>query len=153
MKKEKPIRLKGFTRMLLENVETGKIDRYAEAENIITNWGFSNCIVQGIHGSLSAAASVIRYGALCTTTSAPATGDTDMAGSITRTSCTGSNVSSKTCQSTWSYATNEATASGIGSIGLYSTSTGSSLIAGAAVTPMTKSTNQTLSITYQLRFT
>jgi hypothetical protein len=66
--------------------------------------------------------------------------------------CAGSNISSKTCQSSWSYAT-DAGNSAIGCIGLYGTATGSNLIAGATVTPMTKTTSQTLSITYQLRFT
>jgi len=150
------ITAKGFYR--LEIREDGKVvARSPWHKNLITNLGYQNYIV----GSLGAIAgsSQIAYAALGTG-GAPVATDTALSGEITdvagmRIALTPSAVSSKTLQLTGSLNSNIITTThAISNIGLFdrSTTSAGTIMAGNTYASSSLATNQTISLTYQIRF-
>jgi len=154
-KTHEAIKVKGIAKLLLRNVKTGKIDGYREVENVITQLGFQQFIVYGIHADLSSAGLKISHGALSSRVAACSSSQTNLIGETTdaREEVTGTLVGDGTCQSVWSYSVSKATdAAGIGNLGLFNSSSEGVLFACASFAVSTKTTDQTLAITYQQRF-
>ena len=144
--KNKPIKVRGIARLLLEDVKTGKL-QYREVENVVTQDGYREFIIKSISDDLSG--QVISHGAIATQTAAINSATDELAGEFeTRKDVTGSDIGVGTLRNTWSYATNEATQSTLGAIGLFNSSNGSTMFAAATFTTSDKTTNQTLAITY-----
>jgi hypothetical protein len=154
------VKIHGFFRLnIVEDSETGPkiVGDSGWCENLITNNGFANGIVDclaGISGS-----SQITYAALGTGT-APGATDTLLNGEVTdaagaRCATTNTNVASKTAQ--FAFTLNSGvytTTHTIQNVGLFQTSTtnAGSIYAGNTYSTSQLQSNQAVNGTYQLRF-
>lgn len=156
MKTKDSVTAKGFFKLQIK--EGGKVVSTSDwMPNQITNLGFQNFIV----GSLGAVASSsqVSYFALGTG-GAPAAADTALSGEITdasslRFGVSPSAVSSKTLQLTGSLASNLITAThNISNVGIFagSTTAAGTLFAGNTYSSSLLNTNQSVNVTYQIRF-
>ena len=143
--------IRGFGRALLTDAKTGKVIADKEFTNVVTDVGIRDFIVKSIHSDLSG--TVIGYSGVGSNTTAPATDDTALGSEFeTRKANVGALVASRTLRNTWSYATNEATQSSVGEVGLFRTDTGAPMFNHATFTQSLKTTNQTLAFTYDVVF-
>ncbi len=152
------IRIKGFLRLASRNVKTGEVVMTPWFENVITAYGFQNYIMNNIGSGLSGGKKLWAF-QLATQTAAPSSSQNTASGELTgadgaRKSASLTTSANGTLQGTASWATNEATQSAIGAVAWYEDTTTGVGTAGSIATFSTsqKTTDQTLSITYQWRF-
>lgn len=150
-KMKQRVRVKGFLRMALHDVRTGKTEMTPWIENAVTADGFQNYIVGPI-GAI-AGSKTIGFLQVATQTTAPSSSQTSASGEFeARKGTTNTFSANGTLQFTASWATNEATASTLGAVAAYNTSSGGTCGSVATFSTSNKTTDQTLSITYQWRF-
>ncbi len=143
--------LRGFGRALLKDAKTGRTLADKEFTNVVTDVGIRDFIVNQIHSDLSGSA--IGFAGIGSNTTVPATDDTGLGSEFeTRKNVVGALVASRTLRNTWSYATNEATQSSVGEVGLFRTNSGAPMFNHATFTQSLKTTNQTLAFTYDVVF-
>jgi len=144
--------IKGFGRLELRNAKTGVLDEWTEWENTVMQTGFDDFLVSGLSADLADGAT-ISHGAIGSTTTAPDSTNTSLSGEFeTRRDLTGTLSSVGTLLNTWSYATNEATQSQVARVGMFDASTNGKMFSEATFTASTKTTDQTLAISYEIRF-
>ncbi len=144
--------IKGWGRVELMNVRTGKLDGFTEWENTVMELGFDDFLVSGLSADLADGAS-ISHGAIGSTTTAPNSTNTVLAGEFeTRQDLTGTLASVGTLSLTWGYGTNEATQSNVARVGLFNAITNGKMFSEATFTSSAKTTDQTLNVTYEVRF-
>ena len=144
--------IKGWGRIELNNVRTGKLDGYAEWENVVTEVGFDDFLVSGLSSDLADGAS-ISHGAIGSSTAGADSTNTSLAGEFeTRKDLTGTLNTVGTLQNVWSYATDEATQSNVARVGLFNASSSGKMFSEAVFSSSAKTTDQTLAITYEVRF-
>ena len=144
--------IKGWGRVELMNVRTGKLDGFTEWENLVMETGFDDFLVSGLSADLADGAA-ISHGAIGSTTTAPDSTNTTLGGEFeTRKDLTGTLLTVGTLQNVFSYATNQATQSNVARVGLFNSSSGGKMFSEATFTSSLKTTDQTLAITYQVRF-
>ena len=155
------VRVAGFYRLKIkehgDNGETKVVGDSGWVKNLVTNLGFQHYIVEtagGIAGS-----SQVSYFALGTGT-APAAADTSLIGELDdaagcRFTMTPSVVSSKTLQMVGTLNSNIVTANRtIQNVGVFAVSTtqAGSILCGNTYATSQLQTNQSVNVTYQLRF-
>lgn len=149
------IHIAGFVRAALVDHKTGKMTMGDWHKNAITQRGFQDYIV-GTTGAV-AGSSQVGYMQLASQTAAPNSTQTSALGEFTasgnRKQTTNACVASQTLQMTASWATNEGNESNVGAVAMYHTNTGGSAASVATFATSAKTTNQTLNITYEYRFT
>jgi hypothetical protein len=146
------IRVRGFGRLQLVNVKTGKIEEDSGwQKNAITESGFDDAIVGAIGGIANS--SQVTHVQMGTQTDAPASTQTTLSGEFgTRKAATMSLVGNGTLRATANFATDENTQSTIGAIGLYGTSSGGSVLNAITVATSAKTTDQEANATVEWRF-
>lgn len=145
------IKIKGFVRFCLKNVKTGKEELSDWIPNAITADGFQNYICGPI-GAV-AGSKTVGFLQVATQTAAPASSQNTASGEFeARKGTTNTFSANGTLQATASWATNEATQSTLGAIAIYNTSSGGTAGSIATFATSNKTTDQTLSATYQWRF-
>lgn len=143
--------IRGFGRMLAFNAKTGEIEGERRFHNVVTGIGIRDFIVLNIHSDQSG--SDIGFAGIGSNTTAPATGDTALGNEFdTRKNVVGALVASRTLRNTWSYATDEATLSSVGEVGLFFTDAAGAMFNHATFTQSNKTTDQTLAFTYDIVF-
>ena len=144
--------IKGWGRVELMNVRTGKLDGFTEWENLVMETGFDDFLVSGLSADLADGAA-ISHGAIGSTTTAPDSTNTSLSGEFeTRKDLTGSLQTVGTLLNTWSYTTAQATQSNVARVGLFNSSSGGKMFSEATFTSSLKTTDQTLAISYEIRF-
>jgi hypothetical protein len=162
------IKVAGFFRLNVVNHNddgtTKVVGDSGWCKNLVTNLGFQHYIVEamgGITGSSQVSSGAAGgYFALGLGTAAPAVTDTSLTSELTdaagcRFTMTPSVVSSKTLQMVGTLASNVITANRtIGNIGIFATSaiTAGSILCANTYTTSQLSNNQSVNVTYQLRF-
>lgn len=157
MSNKSKVAIKGFSRVQI--VEDGKVvgDTGFVGPNQITNEGFLNFLVKLL--GASAGSSQIGYVALGTG-AAPASNATTLPGEIMsstqRKAVTFANVASTTAQFTATFASGDSFLSGasnLSNIGLFAaTNTDATIFAGNTYASSSCATNQSVNVTYQIRF-
>lgn len=149
----------GYFRAQLRNATSGAVEGDSGwIRNIITDSGYTSFLIGPLAGAAgSSQASWIAIGnssaADVTNTSTALPGaSSDYKRLGTAAGATTSIVSTKTWQWAASWATSDLNTT-VGSIGLYNASSGSTLMCGQTFASSTKTTSQTLTATYQVRFT
>lgn len=149
------LNVKGFFRIQIE--ENNKIvGDSGWKENLVTNDGFSNYLVNSIMG----AAGSKQIGAIALGTGGvPATNATLLPGEISggteRKVPTTANNGSKTAQFTATFASSDSfltSAVNLSNMGLYSATNSSDLFAGNTYASSSCNTNQNVNVTYEIRF-
>ncbi len=149
------IKVRGFFRLHI--TEDGRIvGDSGWHPNQVTNLGFDQFLAQTLGGM--AGSKTISHVALGTG-GAPAAADTSLAGEIMsstqRKTVSPSTIASKTVQFTAAFASSAsfltATAN-LSNIGLFNTSSGGTLFAGNTYASSSCATNQSVNISYQIRF-
>jgi len=153
------IKVRGFFRLqIVEDKDGGQrvVGDSGWKRNQITNLGFDQFLAQTLAGM--AGSKTVSHVALGTG-GAPAAGDTSLAGEIMsstqRKTVSPSTIASKTAQFTAAFASSASflTASvNLSNIGLFNTSTAGTLFAGNTYTSSACNTNQSVNVTYQIRF-
>lgn len=149
-----PSKVRGFVRFELIDVRgkhKGRRRMSPWHQNAITADGFQNYIVGPI-GAI-AGSKTVSHLQLATQTTAPSSSQTSASGEFEARKTTANTfVANGTLQVTASFATNEATQSNVGAVALYNTSSGGTVASVATFSTSAKTTDQTLNITYQWRF-
>ncbi len=156
------IKVSGFYRLNIidHDQETGEKKIVGDSgwrKNLVTNLGFQHYIIESMAGL--SGSSIVSYFALGLGT-APAVTDTSLQSELTdaagcRFTMTPSVVSSKTLQMLGTLASNIVTANRtIQNVGIFAVSTTSagSILAGNTYATSQLQTNQSVNVTYQLRF-
>lgn len=153
------IKVRGFFRVQILDGDnnSGKIvGDTGWRENQVVNLGFQDYLCKTLAGS--AGSKTISHVALGTG-GAPAAGDTSLAGEIMsstqRVTVSPSIISSKTLQFTAAFASSNSFLTGtsnLSNIGLFNTSSTGTLFAGNTYTSSSCATNQSVNVTYQIRF-
>lgn len=144
------IRIRGFVRTMLIDHKTGRVE-IREVENAITANGFQHYLV-GATGGV-AGSKQITHLQLATQTTAPSSSQTSASGEFeARKTTSNSFVANGTLRMTCQFATNEATQSTLGGVAAYNTSSGGTAASVATFATSNKTTDQTLNITYEWRF-
>jgi hypothetical protein len=147
----RPVQVSGFYRLMLYDVKHGKTVYTPWRQNVITADGFQSYIVQSIGTGLTG--KTISHMQLATQTTAPTSSQTTASGEFeVRKAVSNSFVANGTLRATASWNTNEATQSAVAAVALYNTSTGGTAGSIANCTAATKTTDQTLNVTYEWRF-
>lgn len=147
------VRVRGFYRVMLQDTKTGKKHFSPWRKNAITADGFQNYIV-GPPGAISGSKTITHL-QLATQTAAPTSSQTSASGEYeVRKATTNTFVANGTLRATASWNTNEGNASVLGAVALYNTSTAAAGTAASVATFTTsqKTTDQTLNVTYEWRF-
>lgn len=145
------VRVRGFYRVMLHDVRSGRKLYSPWRQNVITGDGFQNYIVGPI-GAI-AGSKTISHMQLATQTTAPTSSQNTASGEFeARKAVTNSFVANGTLRATASWNTNEATQSNLGGVALYNTSSGGTAGSIATFTTSAKTTDQTLNVTYEWRF-
>lgn len=145
------ITVEGFYRVMLRDVRTGKEIYSPWRKNAITADGFQNYIV-GTAGAI-AGSKTVSHMQVATQTTAPSSSQTSASGEFeARKATTNTFVANGTLRATASWNTNEATQSNLGGVALYNTSSGGTCGSVATFSTSAKTTDQTLNITYEWRF-
>lgn len=145
------VRIRGFYRVMLHDVRNGKKVYTPWRQNVITADGFQNYIV----GTIAAlgGSKTISHMQVATQTTAPTSSQNTASGEFeARKAVTNSFVANGTLRATASWNTNEATQSTLGGVALYNTSSGGTAGSIATFSTSNKTTDQTLNITYEWRF-
>lgn len=144
------LKVRGFVRLQLVNRD-GSIAVDKTIRNAITANGFQHYIA-GTLGAI-AGSKQISHMQVATQTAAPTSSQTSASGEFeARKGTTNTFTGNGTMQATAQYATNEATQSTLGAVALYNTSSGGTAACVATFATSNKTTDQTLNITYQIRF-
>lgn len=144
--------IKGFGRLEFRNATTGNLDSWTEWHNTVMEVGFDDFLVSGLSADLADGAS-ISHGAIGSATAAPDSTNTSLSGEFeTRKDLTGTLQTVGTLLNTWSYGTNEATQSNVARVGLFNSSSSGKMFSEATFTSSAKTTDQTLAISYEIRF-
>lgn len=144
------IKIRGFVRTMMIDHKTGKVE-INEVENAITANGFQNYLVGAVGGV--AGSKQITHIQLATQTTAPSSAQTSASGEFeARKTTSNSFVANGTLRMTAQFATNEATQSTLGGVAAYNTSSGGTAASVATFATSNKTTDQTLNITYEWRF-
>ena len=147
----KEVKIKGFVRGCLVNKKTGEVQMGKWYENAVTADGFQNYICGPI-GAI-AGSKTITHLQVATQTTAPSSSQNSASGEFEARKTTSNTFSANgTLQCTASFATNEATQSTLGGVALYNTSSGGTCASVATFATSNKTTDQTLNVTYQWRF-
>lgn len=147
------LKIKGFVKCQVYDVKNQRIVGHREVENLIVTSGRNQ--LARLAGSGTGPVSYAHVG---TSTTAPAATDTDLLSSLTssgRKSVSSSTAATGTVQFTWSYETNEFTATNdnvFGEVSLFNSSSGGTMFSRATFAQTTKDSNMQISFTYQLRF-
>jgi hypothetical protein len=147
------VTVRGFYRVMLHDVRAGKKRYTPWRQNVITANGFQHYIV-GTIGAV-AGSKTISHMQLATQTTAPVSSQDTASGEFeARKATTNTFVANGTLRATASWNTNEATQSTLGGVALYNTSQLGVGTAGsiATFTTSNKTTDQTLNVTYEWRF-
>ena len=145
------VKVKGYMRLCLKNIRDGKEELTPWIPNAITADGFQNYIC-GTAGAV-AGSKTVGFLQVATQTTAPASSQNTASGEFeARKATTNTFAANGTLQATASWATNEATQSNIGAVAIYNTSSGGTAGSIATFATSAKTTDQTLSVTYQWRF-
>jgi hypothetical protein len=145
-----PIRIRGFVRTMLVDHKTGKVE-INEVENAITAGGFQHYLVGTVGGV--AGSKQITHLQMATQTTAPSSAQTSASGEFeVRKTTTNTFVANGTLRMTAQFATNEATQSTLGGVAAYNTSAAGTAASVATFATSNKTTDQTLNITYEWRF-
>jgi hypothetical protein len=146
------LHVRGFVRLQLVNRD-GSIAVDKTVENAITANGFQ-AYIAGSFGAV-AGSKQVNCMQVATQTVAPSSAQTSASGEFeARKTTSNSFIANGTMQATAQYATNEATQSVLGAVALYNTTSVGVGTAACVATFATsqKTTDQTLNITYQVRF-
>lgn len=144
------VKVEGFYRLMLHDLKTGQQIITPWRKNVITADGFQSYIVGSI-GNISG--KQISQMQLATQTTAPTSAQTSASGEFeARKAVTNSFVANGTLRATASWNTNEATQSTLGAVALYNTSAAGTAASIATFATSNKTTDQTLNITYEWRF-
>lgn len=145
------IKVRGFYRVMVHDLKTGR-KRYSPwRKNAITADGFQNYIV-GTAGAV-AGSKQITHMQLATQTTAPSSSQNTASGEFeARKATTNTFVANGTLRATASWNTNEGTQSTLGAVALYNTSSGGTAGSVATFSTSNKTTDQTLNVTYEWRF-
>lgn len=145
------VSVRGFYRLMLHNVRTGRKVYTPWRQNVITADGFQSYIVQSIGSGLTG--KTVSHMQLASQTAAPSSSQTSASGEFeARKAVTNSFVANGTLRATASWNTNEATQSAVAAVALYNTSSSGTAGSIATFTASTKTTDQTLNVTYEWRF-
>ncbi len=147
------INIRGWARIQLVNVRTGKIEGDSGWKpNIVTSSGKEDAIVGSIGGITNS--SQVSHVQMGTQTTAPVSTQIAISGEFgTRLATDESFVSAGTLRATANFATNQNTQSTIGAVGLYGSSSGSSVLNVITVATSNKTTDQQANVTVEWRFT
>lgn len=145
------VTVRGFYRLMTHDLKTGRKRYTGWRQNVITADGFQNYIV-GTSGAV-AGSKQITHMQLATQTTAPTSSQNTASGEFeARKATTNTFVANGTLRATASWNTNEGTQSNLGAVALYNTSSGGTAGSIATFTTSAKTTDQTLNITYEWRF-
>ncbi len=145
------IRVRGFYRVMVHDLKTGRKRYSGWRQNAITADGFQNYIV-GTAGAI-AGSKTVSHLQVATQTAAPTSSQTSASGEFeARKATTNTFVANGTLRATASWNTNEATQSTLGAVAMYNTSAAGTPGSVATFTTSNKTTDQTLNITYEWRF-
>lgn len=145
------VTVKGFYRVMLHDVKSGRKIYSPWRKNAITADGFQNYIV-GTAGAI-AGSKTISHMQVATQTTVPTSSQTSASGEFeARKATTNTFVANGTLRATASWNTNEATQSNLGGVALYNTSAAGTCGSVATFSTSAKTTDQTLNITYEWRF-
>lgn len=154
------VKVRGFFRInIVEDLPNGKKKIVGDSgwrKNLVVNLGFQDYILKSIAGA--SGSKTVSHMALGTG-AAPAVTDTSLAGEIMsstqRLTVSTSIISSKTLQFTAAFLSANsflsATAN-LSNVGLYNTSSTGTLLCGNSYTSSACATNQSVNVTYQVRF-
>lgn len=153
------IKVRGFFRVqIVEDVDGGTkvVGDSGWRKNQVVNLGFDQFLCQTLAGM--AGSKTVSHVALGTG-GAPAAGDTSLAGEIMsstqRKTVSPSTIASKTAQFTAAFASSASfltAAANLSNVGLFNTSTAGTIFAGNTYTSSACATNQSVNVTYQIRF-
>ena len=150
------VQVRGFFRLQIVNPDGSIAGDSGWRKNQVTNLGFDQFLCQTLGGM--AGSKTVSHVALGTG-GAPAASDTSLAGEIMsstqRKTVSPSTIASKTVQFTAAFASSASfltQSSNLSNIGLFNTSTGGTLFAGNTFTSSACATNQSVNVTYQIRF-
>lgn len=144
------LKVRGFVRTMMINHRTGAVE-INEVENAITANGFQHYLAGAVGGI--AGSKQITHLQLATQTAAPSSSQTSASGEFeARKTTNNSFVANGTLRMTAQFATNEATQSTLGAVAAYNTSSGGTAASVATFATSNKTTDQTLNITYEWRF-
>jgi hypothetical protein len=142
------LRLKGKYFVTLYGPD-GNVKEQREGENVVTTNG-KEFMASFLYSAVAAAATFTgRYIAIGTGTSSESASDTGLGTEASRTTGTASYVSNQIYQITATFATGSGTGA-ITEYGLFSSSTGGTLVSRDVETAVNKGANDTLTVTYQL---
>lgn len=145
------VRVRGFYRVMLHDLKSGKKVYSPWRQNAITANGFQHYICGSIGGV--AGSKQISHLQLATQTTAPTSSQESASGEFeARKASTNTFVANGTLRATASWNTNEATQSTLGAVAMYNTSSGGTCGSVATFTTSNKTTDQTLNVTYEWRF-
>ena len=147
------VSVRGYGRVQLCNAKTGMIESDSGwGPNVITTTGSQDGIV-GTIGGLAVSSQVTHIQLATQTTETDASSQIVLVGEFTtREATTPTFTANGTLVATASWATNEATESNIGAIGLYGSTSGSSVMNVKTFATSLKTTDQTLNATMEWRF-
>lgn len=147
------IQLRGSYEIALKNAQTGEVIESQKVDNIVVTAG-RRWVLQQINSSGINTAQSIGYGAVGTSTTAPSTANTSLAGESTRVAINSFNTANLTANPpSWraevSFATNEANTT-LGEVGLFNSSSGGTMLSRATFSTINKTTSNTLAISYTI---
>lgn len=153
------IKVRGFFRINIIEDRNGKqviVGNSGWKKNLVTNLGFDQFLAQTLAGM--AGSKTVTHVALGTG-GAPIATDTSLAGEIMsstqRKTVSPSTIASKTVQFTAAFASSASfltAAANISNVGLFNTSTAGTLFAGNTYASSACATNQSVNVSYQIRF-
>ena len=149
--REREVTVRGFYRLMLHDLKTGKKRYTPWRKNVITGNGFQHYIV-GSSGGVAGSKQVSHMQVATQTTAPTSSQDTASGEFEARKATTNTFVANGTLRATASWNTNEATQSTLGGVALYNTSSGGTAGSIATFSTSNKTTDQTLNITYEWRF-
>jgi hypothetical protein len=145
------VTVRGFYRVMVHDLKSGRKVYSPWRQNAITANGFQHYIV-GSAGAV-AGSKQISHMQLATQTTAPSSSQDTASGEFeARKATTNTFVANGTLRATASWNTNEGTQSTLGAVALYNTSSGGTAGSVATFTTSNKTTDQTLNVTYEWRF-
>lgn len=149
--KTEGVEVKGFYRLMTHDLKSGRKMYTPWRRNAITADGFQNYICGPI-GAV-AGSKTISHLQMATQTTAPTSSQTSASGEFeVRKATTNSFVANGTLRATASWNTNEATQSNLGAVAMYNTSSAGTAGSVATFSTSAKTTDQTLNVTYEWRF-
>lgn len=145
--------LRGSYEIILRNAANNEVVDRRVVNNTVVTAG-RRWVLQQINSSGIVTSQSISYGAVGTSTTAPATSDTALGSESSRVAINSfvtSNLTSNppSWEANISYATNQANTT-LGEVGMFNSSSGGTMLARATFATLNKTTSNTLSISYTL---